>query len=574
MTSKAQRNAGYLLPDQITGHDLVCLRARIPDTPEYRAAALGQMWGLGKWWIWEKTYQSGDRRASEAAEMFRELLNEYLEIGDCEELMSGIVDIRMRDCILEVQRDEGGEWEIIGDISECASCPCALTVDENGVVWVDLDGDGIPDEPYNPDPRLVGDTYPQPDSSSGPACLIAEGVVKTIQQFVTECSGAIAAGLTALELVTALLAIICLFTGNLPGAGALIGFAAGILTINQTTFDETFTAEFYDDLRCTVFLALNNNAEVTPDEWQFTLDAIAADFDGLQESLAWNVVNLLGPVGMQNGPATHQLTEANCACRDCPVLRTVTGQGYYWDGENWVEGRIPDDWRVVQVRSGTYLWDRLKLLISGEGGFCETDTNFTVKIEEAWLAGSGDTYLDFANAEGEEYRALSLDDAIGLTLCVNSITNSYPNDVLYVNLRVIAEDCENEREWVPGADCPQITTTSSKLAWWRDSMNFWRSQRIPDDWSEREVMGAGGATPKISFETGGQGCDPNINFEMHVVNAWREGGGTCNVDMWTAAGVKTTVSLLAMAGNTYTLRRLYANTTTIAHIVAQFRFPT
>jgi hypothetical protein len=90
MTSKAQKNAGYLLPEQITGHDLICVQLYIPNVPQYRAAFLGQLHELGKWWIWEKSYSGDDKRASEAAQYWRGLIYQTLEIGAaCSELPEG-----------------------------------------------------------------------------------------------------------------------------------------------------------------------------------------------------------------------------------------------------------------------------------------------------------------------------------------------------------------------------------------------------------------------------------------------------------------------------------------------------
>lgn len=89
MTSKSQRDRGYILPDQLTGHDLICLSMRIPDDEHYRAAVIGQVIDLTKWWTWEKSYQPGDTRASEAASYWLELVLAHLKIDDCDDNMGG-----------------------------------------------------------------------------------------------------------------------------------------------------------------------------------------------------------------------------------------------------------------------------------------------------------------------------------------------------------------------------------------------------------------------------------------------------------------------------------------------------
>lgn len=89
MTSEAQKSAGYLLPEQIDGHDLICLRVNVPNVREYRAAVRGALYELTKWWNWEKTYQAGDTRATRAAAYWRELIAGTLYIGDCAEGLPG-----------------------------------------------------------------------------------------------------------------------------------------------------------------------------------------------------------------------------------------------------------------------------------------------------------------------------------------------------------------------------------------------------------------------------------------------------------------------------------------------------
>lgn len=81
MTSDAQKNAGYLLPEQLTDHELLCVDLLIPDVDQYRAAFLGAIYTLADWWNWEKTYQPGDTRASQAAFYWRGLLNDHLCIS-------------------------------------------------------------------------------------------------------------------------------------------------------------------------------------------------------------------------------------------------------------------------------------------------------------------------------------------------------------------------------------------------------------------------------------------------------------------------------------------------------------
>lgn len=85
MTSERQKKAGYLLPSPVTGYPLTCVQLLIPDSPAYRAALNGAIYSLTKWYNWEKTYEMGDTRATEAATYLRQIIEESLVIGDCSE---------------------------------------------------------------------------------------------------------------------------------------------------------------------------------------------------------------------------------------------------------------------------------------------------------------------------------------------------------------------------------------------------------------------------------------------------------------------------------------------------------
>lgn len=83
MTSKRQRNSGYLLPDPVTGYDTICLTLQIPNERRYRAAVVGHLYQLANWWTWEKSYIGDDTRARDAAAMFRRLLVDTLMLQEC-----------------------------------------------------------------------------------------------------------------------------------------------------------------------------------------------------------------------------------------------------------------------------------------------------------------------------------------------------------------------------------------------------------------------------------------------------------------------------------------------------------
>lgn len=81
MPSKRQKNSGALLP-AVLPDETVCLRMEIPNDELIIAAAVGKLADLGKWLTWERT-GGNDTRATDLAQVFRQLLETTLQIGDC-----------------------------------------------------------------------------------------------------------------------------------------------------------------------------------------------------------------------------------------------------------------------------------------------------------------------------------------------------------------------------------------------------------------------------------------------------------------------------------------------------------
>lgn len=75
------RRLGFLLPEEIEGHELVCVQIKIPNVPEYRRAFFGHIWQLGKYFNWEQT-DDDDARANQAARYWNQLLFEHMLLLD------------------------------------------------------------------------------------------------------------------------------------------------------------------------------------------------------------------------------------------------------------------------------------------------------------------------------------------------------------------------------------------------------------------------------------------------------------------------------------------------------------
>lgn len=81
MTSKRQRQKGWLLPEELTGYPLICVQFQIPDTREYRAATRGAIYELTKRWNWQWEGK-GDYNPRDVAQIFRELIDDTLAFNE------------------------------------------------------------------------------------------------------------------------------------------------------------------------------------------------------------------------------------------------------------------------------------------------------------------------------------------------------------------------------------------------------------------------------------------------------------------------------------------------------------
>lgn len=86
MPSKAQKKRGALLPDPVKPYDLICVSFRIPDDRAYRIVIEGFVASLQKAYFWEMSHKADDRRASEAAQYFKQIFDEFpLTFSECDD---------------------------------------------------------------------------------------------------------------------------------------------------------------------------------------------------------------------------------------------------------------------------------------------------------------------------------------------------------------------------------------------------------------------------------------------------------------------------------------------------------
>lgn len=162
MPSESQETRGYLLPNPVTGYDLICVRLKIPDHPDYKAAFYGSITELTKWWTWEKT---GDTLGSQAAAYWRQIIHEHLIIQDCDELefledCDGMAKFKMcwfsteNGYVLRYTLNDECTWN---DVGLCGGSGTVYFPEPDDIVpQVPIDDDGdIPSPEFSPEARCI-----------------------------------------------------------------------------------------------------------------------------------------------------------------------------------------------------------------------------------------------------------------------------------------------------------------------------------------------------------------------------------------------------------------------------------
>jgi hypothetical protein len=183
---------------------------------------------------------------------------------------------------------------------------------------------------------------------------------------------------------------------------------------------------------------------------------------------------------------------------------------------------------------------------------------------EAAAIESGDFELRFVNVEGEEYFALSTGALVGKKVHIFQFDGE---GEITATIRAEAKQVVNTPEWTPIQSTKQILTNN--LAYWLRSDSFWSRQRIPDDGSNRHLIGIQSPWWKLNA----QANSSEYLFEMTVWDAYVEGGGDCDASYWDAGGEHET-SILSLIGQTITCWKFYAaGSEGRPHVLASFEWP-
>lgn len=338
--NKRNPDPGYRLPVDISPEGVVCIRAYVPDAPEYIAAFWGSYAYLTKWLAWER---NDSKDAKIAAELWRGLFYRSRDEFECAQGECGVMDVRQSEstpCHLE-KRLGCTDWELFADMRKCVPKMRFL----NGVLQQDTTGEGDwvdagnPEAPY--DDRTDGAYTPAwttpPEGEDG-ACLAALNAIAFARQVVTAYANLIDGGASA---ITGLMYWLSTVTIIAAIANVIIELTASLdALMNGFAGDWADVAgyDFTSDVLCILYDAYSGDGSMTGEGWATIGTAMETEAEGHVNAYERTAIRLasivffaLGPIGMSRIANFASIDTGDCGA--CGIFHhifdfTVDEQGF------------------------------------------------------------------------------------------------------------------------------------------------------------------------------------------------------------------------------------------------------
>lgn len=230
----------WLLPDNLIPTEYRCVQIMVPDEPQYVSAFWGALHSLTMWFNWERDDGHSGKIVGDVWREVIQTANDLWQTADPCGGNSMFYDIRSDGCSIEVQRTEGGAWELLADFSSCGAVGPAGPpgpVGPPGECDCTNDQNDVSNEPDITIPPAQGD----------PSCAVARNISKYLlyryKLSVQEVDSSQAIGAILLTIgSTLLLGPIGLIAGTL---GLTLAY---IENLNTATLLGQLAGSYYTDL--------------------------------------------------------------------------------------------------------------------------------------------------------------------------------------------------------------------------------------------------------------------------------------------------------------------------------------
>lgn len=305
----------------------ICVVVPVPDDQNHRAAFVGVLMELSKWFNWQKDAAHG---ALEASAVWKEILEEvryglaeglYLVCGD------DVMDVRQNEenpCILE-KTFNGLTWVPFADLTLCTPrlrlnpATGRLQTSPDGTTWTDVpNGPPIPGDPTEP-------TFDPPPRGESEAdirrCLAAANAARVLRQTYAEMGTRLAEEVVSEQALAASLEEI------VGGFLTVIGIAAaatgpitlltilGVFAVQGDYSTNPLTDPDEDELTCILFDASTDNAGSVTFSHGGVVDGLvgSAVLGTTKGNLLRLIVDMVGADGLNMAGTTTSVADHDCS---------------------------------------------------------------------------------------------------------------------------------------------------------------------------------------------------------------------------------------------------------------------
>lgn len=227
---------------------------------------------------------------------------------------------------------------------------------EDGIYQTSDDGGETWEDNPQADPRNQATQAP-PLGGSGDStrCAAADNVRDTFKAYKATVRGLLEAGTTVLAIVAGLIGALGLLLGlSVAGLGIsvlLFGMAAALLSLTPEELDDALSDEVFDEFRCLVYCAAEDDGTFTYSAWVDLIGAVDDTFSGFPEQFFHAILAAMGYIGLCNAATTGVATADDCDDCDCPA---TCGDPALITIGNVIESGIESGHRYLIVESEVY----------------------------------------------------------------------------------------------------------------------------------------------------------------------------------------------------------------------------
>lgn len=208
------------------------------------------------------------------------------------------------------------EAQIVAGMNNCCGGGYITRIGDNGQLEVSYDGGATWTPAPDQDPRNTSIQFPPlPDSITNQACAGAENATANFEAFVDQLADILDAGGGFTLVVGAVIALASFWLSGGTLAALIIPVMGGFISAGGSSIRAAIDSDVLEAFKCCVFSNIQSDASFT--DITAVLDCINEDITGLANTLAWNIVNWMGPVGLTNWARTGSADGDGCDGCEC-----------------------------------------------------------------------------------------------------------------------------------------------------------------------------------------------------------------------------------------------------------------